>query len=286
MVTYSSYHFTKTPRPSKKEEVDLIKKSQNGDIEARDLLIVSHIWRVEPIARKYAGLLGHKTTYEELRDQGILGLFDAVDRFDSSMGVRFSTYAAIWIKEKIMRHVYEVSIVHIPTYLHKIHQKILRIEKDHLNEHMRKPTLEEIAVALSAMPSLDKKNVPIGDRSLNLASRALNTFRQSTFSLDEPLPSEEGETTYHDIVADNRASPIADNVSIREVKRDILEYALPKLPPREQIILKHRYGLDSAELLTLNTLGKMLQITGERVRQLQVVALRRLKRVLRRYKNE
>ncbi len=277
MVTYSP-SLSETQRPSRKEEIVLIKRSQSGDLQARNRLIVSHLWTVYPIAKRYAISAGDRTTYEELREEGQLGLFDAVDGFDSSKGARLSTYARIRITRKIKEFLYRNSLVQVPVYLSKIHQKVLCVEERHLSEHMRKPTLEEIVHALSFMSDPSRSNTIIGNNALNLTLRSMQASKR-LISLDESPPADkprEETRTYHDIVTDDRIAPIVDDASNQEIKSDI-NYLLMLLPDRERFILKHIYGLDSAEVFTFKELGEKLGMTGEGVRQIQNKVLKRLR---------
>ena len=241
------------------EEIDLSKRAKQGDARARQRLIEKNLRLVVSVAKKYRG---YGLPFEDLIQEGNIGLMKAVEKFDPDRGFRFSTYATWWIRQAVQRAVADKGrTIRVPVHMTEKIRKVSRTIAELAVELEREPTEEEVAKRLGW--DLDEVRL------------TMSAMPDAT-SLDQPVSSEDTASELGDFIEDERVSDTPDTV-MREMETTQLKEAIERLPERARYVLVRRYGLDDQEPATLAQLGDELDISRERVRQLQREAERILK---------
>jgi RNA polymerase primary sigma factor len=241
------------------EEVELAKRIERGDRAAKERMITCNLRLVVSIARRYQT---QGITLGDLIQEGVIGLIRATEKFDWRKGFKFSTYATWWIRQAVQRGVANKSrTIRIPVHIVEREQRIARAERELTLKLERAPTDEEVA----ATAKLSVKHV----REVQAAARAVA-------SLDKPL-GDEGDAAFGDIVAAH-GSDVEEEVVVG-LSETALRGAVEKLPDREKRVIKLRYGMNGdRDPMSLETIGRELGLTRERVRQIETQALQRLAR--------
>jgi RNA polymerase primary sigma factor len=244
---------------SHEEEIDLSKRAKQGDGRARQRLIEKNLRLVVSVAKRYRG---YGLPFEDLIQEGNIGLMKAVEKFDPDRGFRFSTYATWWIRQAVQRAVADKGrTIRVPVHMTEKIRKVGRAMSELAVEHEREPTEEEVARRLGWDPE-----------EVRLTMSAM----PDATSLNQPVSSEDTASQLGDFIEDERVSDTPDTV-MREMETAHLKEAIERLPERARYVLVRRYGLDDREPATLAELGDELDISRERVRQLQREAERILK---------
>ena len=243
---------------TKEEEIKLAKAIKNGDIEAKNKLINHNLRLVVFIAKRY---MGYGLTFLDLVQEGNLGLIKAVDKFDESKNFKFSTYATYWIRQSISRAIKsQVRNVRIPVHIIELMNNIRKVEQNFQQTYKREPELDEIA---------NKLNI-----SVKKVAEALNWVKDAT-SLDIPI-GEEDNITIGSFIEDESIKNMFDTIENNDCMIAIKDI-LNTLTDREKIIIMRRFGLEQDRTETLDEIGKDLNISKERVRQIEIAALKKLR---------
>jgi RNA polymerase primary sigma factor len=251
-----------TPLLTVQEEIDLAAKIKKGDMKARALMIKANLRLVVKIAHDYSNL---GLPLLDLVSEGNIGLMKAVERFDPAKGGKLSTYAAWWIKQSIKRALANQSkTIRLPVHLVDKIAKVKRLALAMSEELGREPTDDELA-----------EEVGISAAKLS----QLRTVSIRPASLDAPMNDDDG-TEFGELVGDDTAVDPAENLSDKNLQEELADL-LGVLDARERKIINSRFGLDGGKARTLEEVGQKFGVTRERIRQLQNIALAKLRRALR-----
>ncbi|MFR6452534.1 MAG: RNA polymerase sigma factor RpoD [Streptococcus sp.] len=246
------------PLLSNEEEKELAIAVENGDLEAKQRLAEANLRLVVSIAKRY---VGRGMQFLDLIQEGNMGLMKAVDKFDYSKGFKFSTYATWWIRQAITRAIADQArTIRIPVHMVETINKLVREQRNLLQELGQDPTPEQIAERMGMTP--DKV-------------REILKIAQEPVSLETPI-GEEDDSHLGDFIEDEVIENPVDYTT-RVVLREQLDEVLDTLTDREENVLRLRFGLDDGKMRTLEDVGKVFNVTRERIRQIEAKALRKLR---------
>jgi RNA polymerase primary sigma factor len=242
--------------PSKERE--LARRVQKGDNKARRELIKANLRLVVSIAKRY---IGRGLSFLDLIQEGNIGLIKAVEKFDYKKGYKFSTYATWWIRQAITRAIADQArTIRVPVHMVETINKVNKVIREHLQEQGEYPSVEELGKLTGKSPEKIEE---------------ILAASKETISLESPISGDE-ESTMGDFVHDESVEKPQES-AMKMLLRERIDHVLDTLSPREAMVLKMRYGLLDGKTKTLEEVGQFFNVTRERIRQIEVKALRKLR---------
>ena len=248
----------KVPLLSAAEEIEIAKRMADGDQDAKKQLAEANLRLVVSVAKRY---VGRGMLFLDLIQEGNLGLIKAVEKFDYHKGYKFSTYATWWIRQAITRAIADQArTIRIPVHMVETINKLIRVNRQLLQEYGREPRPDEIA-----------REMGISEEKV----REIIKVAQEPVSLETPIGEEE-DSHLGDFIPDDDAPAPAEVAAFTLLKEQLME-VLDTLTPREEKVLRLRFGLDDGKARTLEEVGREFNVTRERIRQIEAKALRKLR---------
>lgn len=246
------------------QEQEAFARLKNGEAGVRDEIILRNLKLVVSIAKKYQGWSELNLT--DLIQEGTFGLMTAVDKFDYTLGYKFSTYAVYWIKQSILQGIFSKSkAIRLPSYIINKINKLKKVEQQIQEREKRIPTIEEIA-----------KEAGVTVQEV----QDLYEYNNAVISLDSPIGDEEDDGTIGDFIEDNKFESPNAAVNKMDLKNQILK-TLDSLDKREKEVIIKRFGLEDDMPETLEEIGQEMHLSRERIRQIEAKALRKLRNPIR-----